>query len=96
MVVNTEPNIVIPDDRDVHRFLDNSFSPKSLGQGHHEADEMYYQHQVSSPTSPEQCYQYQQARNFTVEYGRPLELLRFKRKSFQVIYNHETANVTIF
>ena len=65
MVVNTEPTILIPNDRYDQRFLDNSFSPNS-----HDAGEMYYHHQPSSPTSPEQYYQYsQQAMNLTAEYG---------------------------
>ena len=65
MVVNNEPSILIPNERYDQRFLDNSFSP-----GSHDPDDLYYQHQASSPASPEDYYQSnQRARNFNIEYG---------------------------
>lgn len=66
---SAEPHISIPEDRDVHRFVDNSFSPKSTSQGHHEPEEICYNHSTSSPASPDQSYSFQQTKRYTVEYG---------------------------
>lgn len=64
-----ETHIAIPDDRDVHRYLDNNLSPKSVGQGHQHSD-MYYQGPSSSPASPETYYAFPQNRNYSLDYGK--------------------------